>query len=49
MEILGKLSKLTYDRRRVKVGLRSIRESFNLAYPTVKGLHESLGVKEKRL
>ena len=47
LEILGKLSRMDYDRERVELGLRAIRESFKIAYPTVKGYMKALELRKK--
>ncbi len=46
-EILGKLSKIEYDRRLVEIGLRAIEEKFKLAYPTLEGYIKALELRRK--
>ena len=45
IEIIGKLSKTTYNPDRVYTGLTSIREEFNLAYPTINGYLKALKLR----
>jgi len=45
VEIIGKLSKLKYDKDRVSSGLLSITERFNLVYPTVEGYLKALTLR----
>jgi len=47
LEILGKLSKMSYDRERVARGLVSIEESFRVVYPTTDGYLKALELKAK--
>ncbi len=47
LEIIGKLSKTSYDSRRVKLGLTSIRESFRVTHPTIAGYLKALELRKK--
>lgn len=47
LEILGKLSKISYDKERVARGLVSIEESFRIACPTADGYLKALELKAK--
>ena len=47
LEILGKIVKLEYDLNVVATGLSSIREEFELAYPTVEGYIKALDLRRK--
>ena len=47
LEILGKIAKIKYDRDIVAIGLSSIIEEFELAYPTVEGYVKALDLKKK--
>lgn len=47
LEILGKLSKIDFDRERVEMGLKAIRESFRVTHPTVKGYMKALKLRRK--
>jgi len=44
-EVVAKLSKMKYDEKRVKLGLKSIRENFTLTHPTTKGYIEALKLR----
>lgn len=44
-EIIGKLSKTKYEEERIYVGLSSIKEEFNLIYPTIEGYIKALKLK----
>lgn len=45
LEIVGKLSRTNYDRRRVRLGLVSIRESFKVTHPTIAGYLRALELR----
>ncbi len=47
LEILGKLSRISYDRERVVLGLKSIRETFRITHPTVAGYMKALELRRK--
>ena len=47
LEILGKLSRISYKAERVKLGLRSIRESFKMIHPTIMGYMKALELRRK--
>ncbi|ABM81172.1 PIN domain-containing protein [Hyperthermus butylicus] len=47
LEIVGKLSKTSYDRKRVRLGLASIRETFRVTHPTVTGYLRALELRRK--
>ncbi len=47
LEILGKLSRINFDRERVELGLKSIREAFTITYPTAKGYLKALELRKK--
>ncbi len=47
MEVIGKISRISYDEERVKLGLRSIREAFKLTYPTMKGYLKALKLRRR--
>ncbi len=47
LEILGKLSRMRYDEERVRIGLRSIKESFKITHPTVVGYMRALKLRRK--
>ncbi|BES82412.1 PIN domain-containing protein [Pyrodictium abyssi] len=46
-EIMGKLSRIDYDRRRVMLGLKSIREAFRATQPTAAGYLKALELRRK--
>ncbi|ADM27529.1 conserved hypothetical protein [Ignisphaera aggregans DSM 17230] len=39
LEIIGKLSRLDYDRRRVEIGLKAIRSRFKMVYTNNKRIY----------
>ena len=45
LEVIAKLSKIKYNEKRVKLGLKSIRENFTLTHPTTKGYIEALKLR----
>ncbi len=47
LEILGKLSRIKYDEKRVSLGLISIGETFELTYPTIEGYVKALKLRSK--
>jgi len=47
LEIIGKLSRLDYDRRRVEIGLKAIRSRFKMISPTTRGYIEALELRKK--
>ncbi len=47
LEIMGKLSRIDYDRRRVMLGLKSIREAFRVTHPTPAGYLKALELRRK--
>ncbi len=47
LEIVGKLSKMDYDKERVELGLRSIRETLRVTYPTTRGYMKALELRRK--
>ncbi len=47
LEMLGKLSRISYDRKRLKLGLVSIRETFRVTHPTVVGYLKALELRRK--
>ena len=47
LEIVGKLSKMSFDRKIVSLGLRSIREFFRPVQPTVMGYIKALDLRSR--
>jgi len=47
LEIVGKLSKLKYDKRRVEIGLKAIRSRFKMVTPTTRGYVKALELRRK--
>jgi len=47
LEIVGKLSRIEYDRDRVRLGLRAIRETFRVTHPTIAGYIRALELRRK--
>ncbi len=47
LEMIAKLSKMEVDARRVKLGLRSIRESFRVTHPTPSGYLLALQLRRR--
>jgi len=47
LEVIGKLSRMEYERRRVEIGLRSIRARFKVIYPTVAGYMKALELRRR--
>ena len=47
LEILGKLTRIRYDRERVAAGLTSIMEEFKPIYPTVEGYLKALALRTR--
>ena len=47
LEILGKLSRMNFDRKRVELGLKSIREAFRVTHPTIRGYLKALELRRK--
>jgi len=47
LEIIGKLSRLDYDRERVVIGLKAIKSRFKMIAPTTRGYIEVLELRRK--
>jgi len=47
LEILGKISKVEYDRNIVATGLSLVKEEFELIHPTVEGYMKALSLRRK--
>jgi len=47
LEIVDKLSKLKYDKRRVEIGLKAIRSRFKMVTPTTRGYIKALELRGK--
>ncbi len=47
LEILGKISKTTYNEHRLKLGLTAIEEKFTKILPTINGYIKALKLKTK--
>jgi len=47
LEIIGKISKLEYDEKRVEAGLISIKSRFKLTAPTARGYVEALKLRRR--
>jgi len=47
LEIVGKLSRLEYDKRRVEIGLKAIRSRFKMITPTTRGYVKTLELCRK--
>ena len=47
LELVGKLSRINYDKRRVELGLKSIREAFRVTQPTSAGYLRALELRRK--